>query len=69
MMLKECQRVLKTGGFYVCVSFGQPNTREKHFLRPHLKFAMKTIRIETVGHKGPADNDEETSEEEEDLYS
>ena len=52
-MLKECQRVLKTGGYYVCVSFGQPNTRELHFKRPHLKFAMKTIPLVSVGNKGP----------------
>lgn len=33
IMLKECQRVLKTGGFYVAISYGQPSNREFHFQR------------------------------------
>ena len=32
LMLKECQRVLKTGGYYFGVSYGAPENREFHFL-------------------------------------
>lgn len=53
-MLKECQRVLKTGGYYICVSFGQPLSRELHFKRPHLKFNLQTIKIEDPKNKTPA---------------
>lgn len=38
LMLKECQRVLKTGGFYMAISYGVPDNREFHFIREHLKF-------------------------------
>ena len=30
-MIKECQRILKTGGTYIVVSFGKPQRREFHF--------------------------------------
>lgn len=33
IMLKECQRVLKPGGYYVAISYGVPNNREFHFQR------------------------------------
>ena len=29
MMLRECQRTLKEGGFYVLISFGKPDQRQK----------------------------------------
>ena len=41
LMLKECQRVLKTGGYYVCITLGAPEERELHFKRPHLDFEIK----------------------------
>ena len=31
IMLSECQRILKTGGVYVAISFGLPPNREFHF--------------------------------------
>jgi len=39
MMLKECQRTLKEGGFYVLISFGKPDQRQIHFDRKfmHIK--------------------------------
>ena len=46
LMLKECQRVLKTNGFYVAISFSQPHNREFHFEREHLSFKLTTITIE-----------------------
>jgi ubiquinone/menaquinone biosynthesis C-methylase UbiE len=40
IMLVECQRVLKTGGYYVAVSYGQPPNREFHFQRDNLSFEL-----------------------------
>mmetsp|Transcript_29956 Transcript_29956/g.45811 ORF Transcript_29956/g.45811 Transcript_29956/m.45811 type:complete len:125 (+) Transcript_29956:262-636(+) len=45
MMMKECQRVLKTGGYYVAVSYGVPENREFHFMRAHLKFELRTYKL------------------------
>ena len=45
IMLKECQRVLKTGGFYIAISYAQPRAREYHFVRKHLNFRLKTVEI------------------------
>lgn len=42
VMLKECQRTLKTGGFYVAISFDAPEKREFHFEREHLDFELTT---------------------------
>ena len=45
IMLKECQRVLKTGGYYVAISYGVPQNREFHFHRAHLGFSLKTYQL------------------------
>jgi ubiquinone/menaquinone biosynthesis C-methylase UbiE len=45
IMLKECQRVLKTGGYYVAISYGVPQNREFHFMREHLNFSLKTYSL------------------------
>ena len=45
-MMKECQRVLKTGGIYVAISFGNPFTREMHFKRDNLGFDLQTFKLE-----------------------
>ena len=45
IMMKECQRTLKTGGSYVAISYGSPGNREFHFLRDHLKLSLQTFRI------------------------
>ena len=37
-MLKECQRVLKEGGYYVAISYGLPSKRLLHFKRDFLSF-------------------------------
>lgn len=39
-MLKEVQRVLKTGGYYIAISYGKPETRIFHFKRKHLDFEL-----------------------------
>lgn len=41
MMMKEVQRVLKTGGHYLAISYGKPENRSFHFEREHLKFNLK----------------------------
>lgn len=33
IMLKECQRVLKIGGSYLAISYGEPDTREQMLQR------------------------------------
>lgn len=40
-MTKEVQRVLKTDGVYIAVSYGKPENRAFHFKREHLKFSLK----------------------------
>lgn len=45
-MIKECQRVLKTGGIYVTISFGNPFTREMHWKRQNLGFDLQTIKLD-----------------------
>ena len=44
-MMKECQRVLKTGGYYMAISFSEPKNREYHLTRAHLDFTLKTMKI------------------------
>lgn len=54
IMLKECQRTLKTGGYYVAISYGAPSSREFLFMQKHLKFYLKSFQItrhnENTGH-------------------
>ncbi len=45
MMMKECQRVLKTGGYYVAVSYGVPENREFHFLRAPLQLELRKNKL------------------------
>ena len=53
IMLKECQRVLKTNGFYIAISYAQPKARELHFIRSHLKFRLETLELKKMvfGHE------------------
>lgn len=37
-MMKEVQRVLKTDGHYIAISYGKPESRSYHFEREHLSF-------------------------------
>lgn len=43
--MKECQRVLKTGGCFISVSFTAPKERLKHLRRPFLDFDLKIHEI------------------------
>jgi SAM-dependent methyltransferase len=45
VMLKECQRVLKTGGVYMIVTYGKPSNRLTHLQRGHLGFDIKQFEI------------------------
>jgi len=45
-LLREGQRVLRTGGYYMAISYGRPEAREFHFKRDHLRFDLQTIKIE-----------------------
>ena len=51
MMLKECQRVLKTDGYYVAISYGSPKVRELHFKQEMLGWKLKTFKIEKTDNK------------------
>jgi len=40
-MTREVQRVLKVGGFYVAISYGQPENRTPHFTWEHLNWEYR----------------------------
>ena len=44
-MLKEISRVLKTGGYYVLISYGKPESRMIHLEREHLAFETQIYTI------------------------
>ena len=50
--LRECQRVLKTQGLYIAISYGVPANRVFHFKRRHLKFDVVVVPIvkNSFGH-------------------
>jgi ubiquinone/menaquinone biosynthesis C-methylase UbiE len=39
-MMEEVWRVLKNGGIYLVISYSSPESRNKHFIRPHIAFDM-----------------------------
>jgi ubiquinone/menaquinone biosynthesis C-methylase UbiE len=45
IMLKEVQRVLKVGGIYMIISYGQPENRVFHLEREHLMFDINIYTI------------------------
>jgi ubiquinone/menaquinone biosynthesis C-methylase UbiE len=45
IMTKEVQRVLKTGGIYMIISYGQPENRIPHLEREHLSFDISIYTI------------------------
>ena len=55
-MLKEISRVLKTGGYYVIISYGQPENRMIHLERDHLAF---DIQIYTIKRQDDDEKDKE----------
>lgn len=40
-MVKEVQRVLKTGGIYIIISYGSPENRIFHLVREKFKFKKR----------------------------
>ena len=44
-MLKEISRVLKVGGYYIIISYGNPETRMVHLERDHLAFERQIYTI------------------------
>ncbi len=46
--MKECDRVLKPGGKYIQITFGQPHFRKKVLLKPDLHWDLQT---QTIGRK------------------
>ena len=44
-MLKEISRVLKTGGYYIIISYGQPENRMIHLERDHFAFDIQIYTI------------------------
>lgn len=44
-MTKEISRVLKVGGIYLVISYGQPENRMLHFERAHLAFDVQVYTI------------------------
>lgn len=45
-MIKEVQRVLKVGGYYMIISYGVPNYRVLHLKRKFEKFKVEIMKIE-----------------------
>ena len=45
-MIKEVQRVLKVGGYYMIVSYGTPEYRMLHLSRKFEKFNIQVLKIE-----------------------
>ena len=45
-MIKEVQRVLKVGGYYMIISYGSPNYRVCHLKRKFEKFKIEILKIE-----------------------
>ena len=45
IMTKEIQRVLKIGGIYLIISYGQPENRIPHLEREHLSFEIQIYTI------------------------
>ena len=44
-MLKEISRVLKTGGYYIIISYGTPENRMIHLERDHLAFEIQIYTV------------------------
>ena len=63
-MLKETQRVLKTGGHYFAISYGKPESRSFHFVQPFLSF----LNREFILYDTNCETDEEKEEKSHYIY-
>ena len=43
--------MLKVGGTYIAISYGNPEGREFHLIRDHLSFNVLTFKIEKISNK------------------
>ena len=48
MMLKEAQRVIKPGGYYIAISYGQPKDRAYHFTQKFLDWKVREFKLYNV---------------------
>ncbi len=53
-MLREAQRVLKVGGYYIAVSYGNPESRAFHLEREFLVWDRKEFLLRDVEEKKEA---------------
>ena len=51
LMLKEAQRVLTVGGYYIAISYGLPDNRLLHFQRQCFDWSITSLVIDTPGVK------------------
>ena len=63
-MLKESQRVLKTGGVYFAISYGKPESRSFHFVQPFLSWENR----EFVLYDTSCETEEEKTEKSHYIY-
>jgi ubiquinone/menaquinone biosynthesis C-methylase UbiE len=52
IMINEIQRVLKAGGIYMIISYGQPENRVFHLEREHLSFDISIYTIKKENNEG-----------------
>ncbi len=52
IMTKEIQRVLKPGGIYMIISYGQPENRVFHLEREHLSLDISIYTIKKENNEG-----------------
>jgi ubiquinone/menaquinone biosynthesis C-methylase UbiE len=58
IMTKEIQRVLKAGGIYMIISYGQPENRVFHLEREHLSLDISIYTIKKENNEGePGEKD------------
>ena len=63
LALKEVQRVLKTGGIYLLISYGEPDSRMPHLLREHLSFEINVQCLKKTFYiANPQDSEEHVGE-------
>ena len=63
-MLKETQRILKTGGVYFAISYGKPESRSFHFVSPFLSFENR----EFILYDTNCESEEEKEEKSHYIY-
>lgn len=44
-MMKEIQRIMKVGGVYIAISYGDPDSRQFHFEREFLSWDIKLYKM------------------------